>query len=74
MTDLVLIAILITASTASIVFTVWQGRSKWQQIMWRDIGRDLDRHHDEVLRHCRQIQNHLDRHDRTLQYLARRLS
>ncbi len=74
MTDLVFLAILIATATVSVVLTAYHGRGKWQQILWRDISRDLDRHHDEVLRHCRQIQNHLDRHDRTLQYLARRLS
>ena len=73
MTDL-LIAILITASAASIVFTVWTGLSRWQQFLWRDLRTDLERHHQEVLKTCRLIQNRLDRHDRTLQYLARRLS
>ena len=73
MTDL-LIAILITASAASIAFTVWQSRSRWQQFLWRDLRTDLERHHQEVLKNCRQIQNRLDRHDLTLRYLARRLS
>jgi exonuclease V gamma subunit len=53
---------------------MWQGHNKWQQIMWREISRDLDRHHNDVLRRYGRIQRRLDHHDRTLQYLARRLS
>jgi hypothetical protein len=74
MTDTLLLALVIALSAAAVVCSIRQVRSNGQEILWREIRRDLDRHRIVVLKHCGQIQRQLDRHHRTLKYLTRRLS
>ena len=79
MTDTLLLTIVLAASAAVIVWSIrYAGRSCGrrgdQQIQWREFRRELDRHETILLKHCADIERRLDRHQRTLKYLARRLS
>jgi hypothetical protein len=74
MTDTALLAIVIAGSAAVIAWSIWQARGPWQQTLWREIRRDLERHDTATFQHCARLQRRLDRHHRILKYLARRLS
>ena len=75
MSDMLVLAIVIAASAAAIV---WNIRSSWERrahaILDREIRREFNRHQAALFKRHAQIQRRLDRHHRILQYLARRLS
>ncbi len=75
MTDMLVLAVVIAASAAAIV---WSIRSSWERgahaILSREIHREFNRHQATLFKRHAQIQRRLDRHHRILQYLARRLS
>jgi hypothetical protein len=79
MTDTLLLALVVAASAAAIVWSVLHVPGNWehrtdQDILWREIRRELDRREGALFKHCIQVEHRLDRHHRILQYLARRLS
>ena len=79
MTDTLLLAPVVAASAAAIVWSILQVRGNWkhradQEILWREIRRELDRREGALFKHCEQVEHTLDRHHRILKYLARRLS
>ncbi len=75
MTDTLVLAVVIATSAAAIA---WSILHSWERgaraILAREIRRAFDRHKVALFKRYAQVQPRLDRHPRTLQYLARRLS
>ncbi len=79
MTDMLILALVVAASAAAIVWSLRYARTNWeyradQQTLWREIRRELNHREAALFKHCTQVQRRLAPHHRTLKYLARRLS
>ena len=82
MNDPHLLWIVVTISTAIVLYLIWSNRhdrEQWNrerqdQNLVRELHRELDRHQTALLSRWAELDRKLNAHRRTLRYIARRLS